>query len=187
MTRNNIISLFTGNGFGFGKYWAGYVFAKSAKDRYFLYLGDDRMAILSAAIDEDGEKTIVTTADEFTPQQLSEYFQLDYNRQSTIEWIDHTVNVLLLCNKPDTTRNNILYYMWPAVNLNFCTELCDNCIVVYDNTTDKNSLEALKETTQKNRTHKTEFWTMIKLLAIGDRFGELAPKICMETIPGIIK
>jgi hypothetical protein len=60
---NSFAQLFVGNGFGFGKYWAGYIFGKNPKDQHFLYLGEGRMAILSAGIDEDGEKSILVAAD----------------------------------------------------------------------------------------------------------------------------
>lgn len=44
------------NGYGFGKYWSGYIFGKTAKGPHFIYLTDKKMAILSAGIDEDGKK-----------------------------------------------------------------------------------------------------------------------------------
>jgi hypothetical protein len=181
---NSVTQLFVGNGFGFGKYWAGYIFGKNPKDQHFLYLGEGRMAILSAGIDEDGEKSILVATDEFSLAQLSEYFPLDASKHSAINWLDQTVHVILLCEKPDTVRSNMRYYMWPAVTLDFTTELSENTIVIYDRFTPAAQLQSLKNEAQaKGVAGKTEFWSMLKFLTMGDRFGELAPKICMESVP----
>lgn len=177
--------LFVANGYGFGQYWAGYVFGKSPKDPYFFYLTDKKMAILSAGIDEDGERGIVMASEAFSPAELSVYFPLDYSKTSAIQWFQ-PVNVLLLCRKAASVRENFIYYTWPALQLNFVTEISENTIVVYDRFTAKETLEDLKkETAGKGTGNKVEFWSMLKLLALGDRFGELAPKVCIESIPEI--
>ncbi|GHV31382.1 hypothetical protein FACS1894177_05860 [Bacteroidia bacterium] len=179
--------LFVANGYGFGKYWTGYVFAKTPKAPYFFYLTDKKMAILSAGIDEDGERSIVTASDEFTLEELAVYFQLDYSKTSAIEWFE-PVNVLLLCQKPESVQRSFVYYTYPVLQLNFVTALSENTIVVYDRFTDKNTLDELDEkAVRRNIDDKVEFWSMVKLLALGDRFGELAPKVCMESIPQLNK
>ncbi|KAA6301760.1 MAG: hypothetical protein EZS26_002069 [Candidatus Ordinivivax streblomastigis] len=175
--------LFVANGYGFGKYWTGYVFGKTPKAPHFFYLTENRMAILSAGIDEDGERSIVVASDEFTPAELSVYFRLDYSKTSAIQWFQ-PINVLLLCQKKESVRESFIYYTWPALKLNFVAELSENTIVVHDRFTDKDTLEGLKkEATSRKIDDKVEFWSMVKLLTMGDRFGELAPKICMESIP----
>jgi hypothetical protein len=178
---HDMARLFVANGYGFGKYWAGHVFAKTVKDAHFLYLAEDRMAILSSGVDEDGEKEILAAAEHFTPEELSRYFRLDYHRISNIDWFQ-PVNVLLRCQKEASVRDSLIYYTWPAVKLDFTTGLAENTIVVYDRFTPEESLEALRnESVAKNLSEYVEFWSMVKLLAMGDRFGELAPKVCMET------
>lgn len=180
---NNTVRLFVANGFGFGKYWAGYIFAKTIKDKYFLYLANNRMAILSSSEDEDREKKIIVTSEEFQQKELSVYFNLDYGKISKIDWLQ-VVNIMLFCKNKMHIRNNLIYYTYPAVNLNFVSDMQANTIIVYDRFVSKHLLEKLKDNiTLKDLIGKVEFWSMLKLLAMGDRFGELAPKICMESIP----
>ncbi|KAA6344558.1 hypothetical protein EZS27_007828 [termite gut metagenome] len=178
--------LFVANGYGFGKYWAGYVFGKSPKDPYFFYLTEQKMAVLSAGIDEDGERGVVVASEAFTFAELSVYFPLDYSKTSAIEWFQ-PVNVLLLCQKVESVRKSFIYYTWPVLKLNFISELNKNTIVVYDRFVAKETLEDLKkEAASRKIDDKVEFWSMVKLLALGDRFGELAPKVCMESIPELM-
>lgn len=175
--------LFVANGYGFGKYWSGYIFAKTAKDSHFLYLADSRMAVLSAGVDEDGEKEIILAADQLSKEQLDAYFTLDYTQKSAIDWLERTVNIVLCCKDAQAMQNNIKYYMWPAVKLNFTDTLLENTIVAYDRFCSADVLEKLKqEADSKNIRSSIEFWSMVKMLTLGDRFGELAPKVCMESV-----
>jgi hypothetical protein len=171
------------NGYGFGKYWSGYIFAKNPKDSHFLYLADSRMAILLAAADEDGEKTILQAADSFSEEQLNQYFRVDFQKSSNIEWIGQTVNIMLCCSDEEKMRNNIMYYLWPAVKVNFTSQLMPNTIVVYDRFYPSTTLDDLKIQAQETMISSVvEFWSMLKMLTMGDRFGELAPKVCLEMI-----
>ncbi|OJU36195.1 MAG: hypothetical protein BGN96_04605 [Bacteroidales bacterium 45-6] len=175
--------ILVGNGFGFGKYWSGYIFGKNPKDKHFLYLSDSKMAILSAAVEEDGEKTILEAADSFPEEYLNSYFKVCYDKKSAIEWIGKEVNILLCCGDEEKVRHNIMYYMWPAVKLNFVKELCGNTIVVYDRFFPNSILDDLRIQAQElGMASSVEFWSMLKMLTLGDRFGELAPKVCMEMI-----
>lgn len=185
---HDMAQLFVANGFGFGEYWNGYIFGKTAKDEHFLYLGDNKMAILSAGIDEDGEKTILAAGDELSREQLNSYFQLDYNKETKIEWFEKEVHILLLCKKEEEVRDNIIYFMWPAVRLKFVTEIKKNTIVIYDRFISKETLESLKTEAKENGlSEKVEFWSMMKCLTFTDKFGEFAPKICMdEALSGVI-
>lgn len=172
-----------GNGFGFGKYWSGYIFGKNPKDKHFLYLSDSKMAILSAAVDEDGEKTILEAADSFTEEHLNQYFKISFDKKSSIEWIGKEVNIFLCCGDEEKNRHNIMYYMWPAVKLNFVKELTGNTIVVYDRFFPTSTLDSLRiQAHELGIASSVEFWSMLKMLTLGDRFGELAPKVCMEMI-----
>ena len=181
---HDMAQMLVANGYGFGKYWSGYIFGKTAKDDHFIYLADNRMAILSAGIDEDGEKSILEAADSFSREQLDRFFRIDdYDKTTSIEWIGKEVNFILLCDKPDLVRNNTAYFMWPAVKLSFTDELKENSIVVYDRSTPTPKIEALKtEAREKGIGDKVEFWNMVKHLAFTDRFGEFAPKVCMEAV-----
>jgi hypothetical protein len=171
------------NGYGFGKYWSGYIFGRNPKDKHFLYLSDSKMAILSAAVDEDGEKSILEAADSFTEEYLNRYFKVSYDKKSSIEWIGKEVNILLCCSDEEKMRHNIMYYMWPAVKLNFVKELSSNTIVVYDRFFPSSTLDDLKIQAQElGIASSVEFWSMLKMLTLGDRFGELAPKVCLEMI-----
>jgi hypothetical protein len=171
------------NGFGFGKYWSGYIFGKNPKDKHFLYLSDSKMAILSAAVDEDGEKSILEAADSFSEEQLNRYFKVCFDKKSSIEWIGKEVNVFLCCGDEVKVRHNIMYYMWPAVKLNFVKALTANTIVVYDRFYPSSTLDDLKIQAQGlGVASAVEFWSMLKMLTLGDRFGELAPKVCLEMI-----
>jgi hypothetical protein len=180
---HDMAGLFVANGYGFGEYWAGYIFARTTKDEYFFYLSENRMAVLSSGIDEDGEKKIVAAADTFSNEELSAWFRLNYGKTSLIDWFQ-TVNVLLVCEETPHIRNNLIYYTWPAVKLNFVRAISANTLVVYDRFTPQEMLERLKnEAATKSLASQVEFWSIVKLLAMGDRFGELAPKVCMESIP----
>jgi hypothetical protein len=183
----DMAKLFVGNGFGFGKYWAGYVFAKSPKDPCLFYISEQKMAILSASPDdEDGEREIILAADDFSPEELAPYFKLNHGKYSKINWLQQPVNVILLCEQQITVRNNMLYYMWPAVQLNFVSEPAENTLIIYDRFASKERLERLKaQSVAQDTAGETEYWSMVKLLAMGDRFGELAPKVCMSSVPGI--
>jgi hypothetical protein len=171
------------NGYGFGKYWSGYIFGKTAKDPHFVYLSDNKMAILSAGIDEDGEKSILDAADELSHKQLYPYFNIDYSKRTHIEWIGRKINFILLCEKEETVKNNTAYFMWPAIKLDFSPDIKENTIVVYDRRVSPERIEKLKsEAEYKGIIDKVEFWTMVKHLMLTDRFGEFAPKICMEAV-----
>lgn len=173
------------NGFGFGKYWNGYIFGKTAKDPHFIYLCDNKMAILSAGIDEDGEKSILKAADELSKEELNDFFNLDYDKQASIEWLGKKINMILLCDNADEVKKNTIYFTWPAIDLEFTEELKRNTIVVYDRFTPKETIEKrIKEANDKDISKQVEFWTMLKLISFTDRFGEFAPKICIESIPG---
>lgn len=178
---HDMAQLFVANGFGFGKYWNGYIFGKTAKDEHFLYLAENKMAILSAGIDEDGEKTILIAGDELSREQLNSHFQMDYNKETKIEWFEKEVHVLLLCKKKEEVRDNIIYFMWPAVKLKFVTEITENTLIIYDRFISKEILESLKtEAKEKDLSHTVEFWSMVKCLSLTDKFGEFAPKVCMS-------
>jgi len=180
---HDMASLFVANGFGFGEYWTGYIFARNAKDNYSLYLTDTRMAVLSAGIDEDGEKGIVVATDHFTGEELNSWFSLDHSKKSLIDWFK-PVNFVLLCKDKATMRNNISYYFWPAVKTSFSTVPSANSIVVYDRFVFQEVLDDIKEIAKNNGiTGQIEYWSVIKLLTYGDKFGSLAPKVCMESIP----
>jgi hypothetical protein len=183
---HDMARLFVSNGFGFGKYWSGYIFGKCAKDSHFLYLADNKMAVLSAGIDEDGEKTILEAADSFTEKQLSRYFSLNFSKTSAIDWLETQVNVVLLCEKEKEAANNLIYFTWPAVKLNFTKTIQENTIVAYDRFASCEKLESLKEEAErKGIADRIEYWSMLKLLALSDRFGEFAPKVCMSAVPCI--
>lgn len=181
---HDMARMLVANGYGFGKYWSGYIFGKTAKDAHFIYLSDNRMAILSAGIDEDGEKSILEAADTLSREQLDSFFRIgDYDKATPIEWLEKEVNFILLCDKPELVRNNTAYFMWPAVKLSFTDELRENSVVVYDRFTPAVKIEALRtEAQEKGISHKVEFWPMVKHLALTDRFGEFAPKVCMEAV-----
>ncbi|MDR3193773.1 MAG: hypothetical protein LBT76_00600 [Tannerella sp.] len=180
---HDMVRLFVANGYGFGKYRAGYIFAKTLKDDSFFYLTKDKMAVLSSSMDEEDEKQTVIAAGQLAFSELAPYFQLDSRRISRIDWLC-PVNVILLCEKAETVRSQLLYYTWPAVALRFTAELSENTLVIYDRFTPPARLEFLRREAAANRhiSDSTEYWSMLKLLAIGDRFGELAPKVCMETV-----
>ena len=180
---HDIAGLFVANGYGFGKYWNGYIFGKNPKDEYSFFISDNRMAVLSAGIDEDGQKSIVTASDTFRNNELDAYFALDHHKTSAIQWLDANVNMLLLTvENKERLQNNIGYYMWPAVDIRFTSELTENTIVVYDRDCPYEKMEKLqKEAEEKNISGKVEYWSMVKMLTMGDRFGELAPQVCMET------
>jgi hypothetical protein len=176
--------LFVANGYGFGKYWTGNIFVRALKDPYAFYLGDGKMAILSAQPDdEDGERQIIAAADTFTKKELLKYFPLlDFGKISNIDWLK-PVNVMLICNDESNVRDSLVYYTWPAVDLHFVKEIGTNALIVYDRFTPQDLFDSLqKEADVKGITAEVEYWSMVKLLAIGDRFGELAPAICLESI-----
>jgi hypothetical protein len=175
--------LFVANGYAFGEYWAGYIFTRTLKDPYAFYLAREKMAVLSAQPDvEDGEREIIAAADTFTLEELSVYFPLDFKKTSNIDWL-RSVNVLLLCADETKVRLNLLYYTWPAVQLRFVSEIEANTLVIYDRFTPNDTLQSLqKEALTKGITAEIERWSMVKLLIMGDRFGELAPHICIEAI-----
>jgi len=181
---HDMARMLVANGYGFGKYWSGYIFGKTARDDHFIYLSDNRMAILSAGIDEDGEKSILEAADTLSHEQLDRFFMIgDYDKATPIEWLEKEVNFILLCDKPELVRNNTAYFMWPAVKLSFTDELKENSIVVYDRFAPAAKIEALKtEAREKGISHQVEFWPMVKHLALTDRFGEFAPRVCMEAV-----
>ncbi|MFT4073052.1 MAG: hypothetical protein QM654_14145 [Dysgonamonadaceae bacterium] len=175
--------IFVANGFGFGKYWSGYIFAKNPKDQHFFYLADSKMAFLSAGVDEDGEKTILETSDAFSEEDINRFFKVDFRKKSTIEWLGEPVNIYLCCHNEEKMSLNIKYYMWPAVKIDFSKEIKPNTIVVYDRFYPQEKLENLKlEAKRLGIDAKVEFWSMLKMLTMGDRFGELAPKVCMEMV-----
>lgn len=179
----DMAQIFVANGYGFGKYWSGYIFGKNPKDKHFFYMADSKMAILSAAVDEDGEKTILEAAESFTEEYLNKYFKVSFDKKSSIQWIGKEVNIMLCCSEEEQTKYNITYYMWPAVKLNFTKELLPNTIVVYDRFYPQSTLDDLKiQAHELGEDAPVEFWSMLKMLTLGDRFGELAPKVCLEMI-----
>ncbi|KAA6331888.1 hypothetical protein EZS27_019553 [termite gut metagenome] len=182
-TSCNMAKLFVANGYAFGEYWAGYIFTRTLQNPYAFYLAREKMAVLSAQPDvEDGEREIIAAADTFTLEELSVYFPLDFKKTSNIDWL-RSVNVLLLCADETKVRLNLLYYTWPAVQLRFVSEIEANTLVIYDRFTPNDALQSLqKEALTKGITAEIERWSMVKLLVMGDRFGELAPHICIETI-----
>lgn len=172
--------IFVGNGYGFGKYWSGYIFAKNPKDKHFFYIADSKMAILSAAVDEDGDKTILEASEELSEEFINRYVKVDFAKKSNIEWLGKDVNFYLCCGDEEKVKYNIMYYMWPAVKLTFDKEIKPNTVVVYDRFLPQEELESLKK--QAENLPPVEFWSMTKMLMMGDRFGELAPKVCLEMI-----
>jgi hypothetical protein len=182
---HDMARLFVANGFGFGQYRSGYIFARTPKDAWFFYLSDRKMAILSAGIDADGERDIVAEAEAFAPEALADRFGLDLGKTSAIDWL-RPVRVILRCDNAPTVRNNLIYYTWPALRLEFVTAVAANTLVVCDRSTPPDVIEALRqEAIAAGVDGQIEWWSMLKLLAMGDRFGELAPKICMSAIPSI--
>ena len=175
--------IFVGNGYGFGKYWSGYIFGKNPKDKHFFYIADSKMAIPSAAVDEDGEKTILEASEELSEEFINQYVKVDFSKKSSIEWLGKEVNFFLCCGDEEKMRYNIMYYFWPAVKLTFDKEIKSNTIVAYDRFYSKDELENMKKQTKiLSENAPVEFWSMTKMLMMGDRFGELAPKVCLEMI-----
>jgi hypothetical protein len=185
---HELAKIMVANGFGFGKYWAGYVFARTAKDAFVLYLADNKMAVLSEETEEDGERKIIEASDSFSPETLQRYFGIDIDKTSSIDWLEKTVHLVLLCADKEKVRSNTLYFMWPAVKLRFPDEITENTIVVYDRQTPQAELEACRDKIKRESLADcVEFWSMLKLLAVTDRFGELAPKTCMESVLAMTK
>jgi hypothetical protein len=187
-TNHEWAKVMVANGFGFGKYWAGYVFARTAKDPFLLYLTDHKMAVLSQETEEDGERQIIEASDRLPLETLQRYFGIDPGKKSSIDWLGQPVHLLLLCADKEKVRNNTLYFMWPAVQLRFVNEVTTNTIIVYDRQTPQAELDACREKVRRDTLEEgVEFWSMLKLLAVTDRFGELAPKTCMESVLAMTK
>lgn len=72
--------------------------------------------------------------------------------------------------------------MYPAVKLNFISEIAANTLIIYDRFVPADKLDALRsESAVKNVSDKVEFWSMIRLLTIGHSFGEMAPGMCIKS------
>ncbi|MEI7676218.1 MAG: hypothetical protein WCJ03_05510 [Bacteroidales bacterium] len=170
-----VASLFIGNGYGFGKYEDGFLFMKGPSDPYLLYLTQNRITILT-----NKDRTIVWEFTSFSPEALSGYFELNVLKKTTINWFE-TVNVLILTADFEMTKKNIIYFFYPAVQLNFVDEIVPNTIVIYDRTVPN---EVIEKINMEVRTHgiieKTEFWSKIKLITVSERMGYLAPKGCFD-------
>jgi hypothetical protein len=182
MEPHYIASFLIANRFGFGKYWNGIIFAKHPKAEYSLYVTDSKMAILSQGIDEDGERTIVADSDCFSTEELEAYFSIDYTKSSQINWFQ-PVNFVLFCENTKLTRNNIIYFMWPAVKMRFQESLTSpNTVIVYDKQTSPDLLHALQmKTSEAPFVGRVEFWSTLKLVDFCERMGNFAPKECQES------
>jgi hypothetical protein len=182
MEPYDIASFLIANRFGFGKYWNGMIFAKHPKAEYSLYIADSKMAILSQVVDEDGDRTIVTDSSCFSMEELNNYFSIDYSKSSQINWFQ-PVNFVLLCDNPKLTRNNIIYFIWPAVKMRFHETLTSpNTVLVYDKQTPVNLLHALKKKTNEVPfVGRVEFWSALKLVDFCERMGNFAPNACQES------
>jgi|GEM_PF-914714 len=172
---NEIANLFLGNGYGFGKYEKGYLFIKHPSDQFLLYLTTERMYVLTK-----NERLTVHESAHFTQEELDEYFTLDFEKRAAINWL-RPLRVMLLCDEPEITRKNFIYFYWPTVDVTFTDEMAANTLVIYDRTTPHEKIEELKQLAlHKGIAANVEFWSKIKFITHSDRMGYLAPKGCID-------
>lgn len=174
-TINEIASIFVGNGYGFGKYENGFLFMKAPSDKYLLYLTDSKAFILT-----NPDRTIVWELNGLSPEGLLGYFELNLLKKSIINWFE-PVNILILTDDYEVTRKNIIYFFFPAVKLQFVSEIIPNTVVIYDRTVPSHVIEKINMEVRTNGIiEHTEFWSKIKLINISERMGYLAPKGCFD-------
>ncbi|MCO6025245.1 hypothetical protein NG821_05230 [Prevotella cerevisiae] len=180
-----ISKLFIGNGFGVGKSKGRYLFAKDITKGYMLSISDNGTDILSPVDPDTLERNTIARMKEVDEKTLSDYFHLDEHKQSHIDWIGATVNVLLLTPEKDKEKlkNYIIYSTWPAIRIAFVEAPTKNCLIIFDRTCTRETRQhVVDDIYQKGLETVTDIWSMTKLLAMTDHFGILAPEMCMEVV-----
>lgn len=178
--------LFIGNGYGVGKSNKRYLFAKHANTGYALSLGEEDAEILSEADPENlEERKPIARLQEIDKESLSPYFTLDEGKRSNIDWLGTTVNFLLIVPESELQKlkNYVLYCTWPALDIAFVDIPTKNTIITFDRTCSPELRKKIEdEISAKGLESNTEIWSMTKLFTMADRFGELAPEMCMEVV-----